>query len=125
MAAKSILVVDSSASIRQIVVFTLKNAGYSTTEASDGEAAWNLRSKNFDMIITDLSMPRMDGITMIKKFKELATASSKPMTKIIVLSSETSTEKKNAARTAGATIYMEKPFTPSKLVENVKKTIGN
>jgi two-component system, chemotaxis family, chemotaxis protein CheY len=120
--AKTILAVDDSASIRQMVVFTLKSSGYEATEAIDGiDGLEKAKSKTFDLILSDQNMPRMDGITMIKALRGMPQYKSVP---ILVLTTESSDTMKQQGRAAGATGWLVKPFDPQKLIEVVKKVIG-
>ncbi len=116
---KSVLTVDNSKTIRDMVGFTLKNAGYAVAEASDGTAGLALASQQkFDCIITDLNMPGMDGLALTKAIR--ATTSNRA-TPILLLTTEADPAKKTAGREAGATGWLVKPFNPDKLVETVKK----
>lgn len=118
----SILAVDDSASMRQMVAFTLKSAGYNVVEAVDGQDAWEkANGKTFDLVLTDQNMPRMDGIGLTRKLRETPSFKNTP---ILVLTTESSDQMKQAGRAAGATGWLVKPFDPQKLVEVVKKVIG-
>ncbi len=120
--AKSILTVDDSASIRQMVSFTLKSAGYDVTEAVDGQDGLDkAKSKSFDMIFTDQNMPRMDGLTLIKNLRNLPQYKTTP---VLMLTTESGDAMKAQGRAAGATGWLVKPFDPAKLLEVVKKVIG-
>lgn len=117
----SILTVDDSASMRQMVSFTLKSAGYQVVEAVDGQDAWEKAgSRSFDLVLTDQNMPRMDGLNLTKKLREMAQFKSTP---ILLLTTESSDQMKQAGRSAGATGWLVKPFDPIKLIEVVKKVI--
>jgi two-component system chemotaxis response regulator CheY len=119
--AKKILTVDDSASIRQMVSFTLKEAGYEVSEAFDGVDAVNKSLNNqFNLVITDLNMPNMDGITLIKKLRENPNYKFTP---IIMLTTESQETKKQEGKAAGATGWIVKPFTPEQLVAVVKKVL--
>jgi two-component system, chemotaxis family, chemotaxis protein CheY len=119
---KVVLTVDDSASIRQMVAFTLKSAGYEVVEAVDGEDGLNkAKSKNADLVLTDQNMPKMDGLTLIKSLRGLPQYRSAP---ILMLTTESSDAMKAAGRAAGATGWLVKPFDPQKLLEVVKKVIG-
>ena len=116
----SILAVDDSATMRQMVSFTLKNAGYQVVEAVDGQDAWEKAdSKDFALVLTDQNMPRMDGITLTKKLRENPKFKNTP---ILVLT-ESSDQMKQAGRSAGATGWLVKPFDPAKLIEVIQKVI--
>jgi len=119
---KVVLTVDDSASIRQMVAFTLKSAGYEVMEAVDGEdGLGKARGRNADLILTDQNMPRMDGLTLIKSLRGLPQYRAIP---ILMLTTESSDAMKSAGRAAGATGWLVKPFDPQKLLEVVKKVIG-
>ena len=120
--AKSILAIDDSASIRQMVNFTLKSSGYEVTEAVDGmDGLEKAKGKTFNLILTDQNMPRMDGLTLIKNLRALPQYKSVP---ILMLTTESSDAMKQQGRTVGATGWLVKPFDPQKLIEVVKKVIG-
>ncbi len=119
---KAILAVDDSASIRQMVSFTLKSAGYEVMEAIDGDDGLvKARGRSADLILTDQNMPKMDGLTLIKTLRGLPQYRSTP---ILMLTTESSDAMKSAGRAAGATGWLVKPFDPQKLQEVVKKVIG-
>ena len=120
--AKTVLAVDDSASIRQMVTFTLKSAGYQVLEAVDGEEGLaKARANAVNLVLTDQNMPKMDGLTLIKSLRTLPQYKSAP---ILVLTTEASDSMKAAGRSAGATGWLVKPFDPTKLLEVVKKVIG-
>lgn len=120
--AKTILAVDDSTSIRQMVAFTLKGAGYEVTEALDGEDGLNkAKSKAFNLVLTDQNMPKMDGITLIKSLRAMPQYKSVP---ILVLTTEAGDTMKSQGKAAGATGWLVKPFDPQKLMDVVKKVIG-
>src|ERR1700712_3003036 len=111
----SILAVDDSASMRQMVSFTLKSAGYNVVEAVDGQDAWEKAGgSSFDLVLTDQNMPRMDGISVTKKLRESPQFKATP---ILILTTESSVQMKMAGRSAGATGWLVKPFDPNKLLE--------
>jgi len=119
---KVVLTVDDSASIRQMVAFTLKSAGYEVVEAVDGEDGLNkAKSKSAHLVLTDQNMPKMDGLTLIKSLRGLPQYRSVP---ILMLTTESSDAMKAAGKAAGATGWLVKPFDPQKLLEVVKKVIG-
>ncbi|MBI5937718.1 MAG: response regulator [Betaproteobacteria bacterium] len=119
---KVVLTVDDSASIRQMVGFTLKSAGYEVVEAVDGEDGLNkAKAKAADLVLTDQNMPKMDGLTLIKTLRGLPQYRSTP---ILVLTTESSDAMKAAGKSAGATGWLVKPFDPQKLLDVVKKVIG-
>ncbi|MFO6423151.1 response regulator [Motilimonas sp. KMU-193] len=120
--SKNVLIVDDSASIRQMVEATLKSASYQVTLAKDGQEAFDLcKTNNFDFVLTDQNMPRMDGLTLIKSLRGLASYRTKP---IVVLTTEASEEMKAKGRAAGATGWMVKPFDPAKLLQVAAKVLG-
>ncbi|WP_137135019.1 response regulator [Rhizobium sp. FKY42] len=121
MAAK-ILTVDDSASIRLTTRVALSNAGYTITEAVDGmDGLSKMRSGQFDLIVTDLNMPQMDGLTMIRELRKLPAYMGVP---VIFLTTESDNELKSQAKAAGATGWLTKPFDPESLVKIVKKVLG-
>lgn len=118
----SILTADDSASMRRMVSFTLERAGYIVTEAVDGQDAWEKAAgRGFDLVLTDQNMPRMDGISLIRKLRERPQFRSTP---ILILTTESSDQMKQAGRSAGATGWLVKPFDPAKLIEVIRKVIG-
>ena len=117
----SILAVDDSASMRQMVTFTLKNAGYNVVEAVDGQDALEkANTRDFDLVLTDQNMPRMDGLGLTRKLRANPKFKSTP---ILILTTESSDEMKQAGRGAGATGWLVKPFDPVKLVEVIRKVV--
>lgn len=117
----SILAVDDSASMRQMVTFTLKSAGYSVVEAVDGQDALEKSGQHdFDLVLTDQNMPRMDGINLTKSLRNHPKFKATP---ILILTTESSDQMKQAGRDAGATGWLVKPFDPAKLIEVIKKVI--
>lgn len=117
----SILAVDDSASMRQMVSFTLKNAGFIVTEAVDGIDAWEKSLKqDYALVLTDQNMPRLDGIGLTRKLRENPNFKNIP---ILILTTESSDQMKQAGRAAGATGWLVKPFDPAKLVEVIRKVI--
>jgi two-component system chemotaxis response regulator CheY len=120
--SKHILVVDDSPSIRQMVQVTLKSASYQVTTADDGQAALDLcKRMQYDFVLTDQNMPRMDGLTLIKSLRSLSTYRSVP---IVVLTTEASDSMKAQGRAAGATGWMVKPFDPQKLLAVASKVLS-
>jgi two-component system, chemotaxis family, chemotaxis protein CheY len=119
---KVILTVDDSASIRQMVSFTLKNEGYTVVEAVDGvDGLAKLKENPVDMVLTDLHMPNMDGIELIKNVRADPKFKFIP---IIFLTTESQADKKQEGKSAGATGWIVKPFKPEQLVGVVKKILG-
>ena len=118
---KKVLVVDDSASMRQMVTFTLQSAGFETIEGANGvEALSVIGGQSIDLVITDLNMPEMDGITLIK---ELRCKPEFKFTPIVLLTTESQDAKKQEGRAAGATGWMVKPFNPEQLLTVVKKVV--
>ncbi|HQT79355.1 MAG: response regulator [Rhodospirillales bacterium 20-64-7] len=117
--SRRILTVDDSKTMRDMVAFTLRKAGYEISEAEDGKKALAvLATGSFDLIITDLNMPVMDGITLIKTVRTGARQRSIP---ILILTTEVDATKKAEGKAAGATGWLVKPFSPEKLVEVVQR----
>lgn len=120
--AKKILVVDDSAAIRQSVTFVLQQEGYEIVEASDGaEGLEIIKANPVDMVVSDVNMPNMDGITMVAKIREIADFKFIP---IIILTTESQNSKMDEGKAAGATGWIVKPFTSEKLLTVVKKLLG-
>lgn len=119
---KIIMTVDDSASVRQMVGFTLRDAGYEVLEASDGrDALAKLNGKTVHMVVTDLNMPNLDGIGLIRSLRGEAAYKFIP---IIMLTTESQIEKKQEGKAAGATGWIVKPFKPEQLLAVVKKVLG-
>jgi two-component system, chemotaxis family, chemotaxis protein CheY len=117
-----ILAVDDSASMRQMVEFTLKEAGHEVVVAEDGAAALKLaKGMTADLVITDINMPNMDGITLIRELRQLPAFKFTP---ILTLTTESTTDKKMEGKEAGATGWIVKPFNPEKLLATVNKVLG-
>lgn len=120
--AKTILTVDDSSSIRQMVSFTLKSAGYDIIEAVDGQDGLDkAKNRTVNLVLTDQNMPRMDGLTLIKTLRAMPAYKTVP---ILMLTTESSDAMKAQGRAVGATGWIVKPFDPQKLLEVVKKVIG-
>ncbi|MYM40775.1 MULTISPECIES: response regulator [Telluria group] len=120
--AKTILAVDDSSSLRQMVAFSLKAAGYQVVEAVDGQDGLDkAKQQTVDLVLTDQNMPRMDGLQLIKLLRELPAYQKTP---ILMLTTESSDEMKSKGRAAGANGWLVKPFDPQRLIEVVKKVIG-
>lgn len=118
---KTILIVDDSESIREVVTFTLKNAGYNVLVGNDGKQALAFfDGREIDLMITDLHMPNMDGIELIKQVRQLNDYANMP---ILFLTTESQTERKMEAKNAGATGWIIKPFVPEKLLKALVKVI--
>ncbi len=118
---KTALVVDDSTSMRQMVTFTLQSAGFETIEGANGvEALAKSDSQAIDIVITDLNMPEMDGISLIR---ELRAKPAFQYTPILLLTTESQDAKKQEGKAAGATGWMVKPFNPDQLMAIVKKVV--
>src|ERR1700691_6002816 len=117
--SKTILAVDDSASMREMVGVTLRAAGYEVIEASDGDEALEYaRGHAVDLVLTDVNMPRMDGITLVRELRQLDSYKYVPM---LVLTTEAGQDKKMAGKQAGATGWLVKPFDPEKLLATIAK----
>ena len=120
--SKIIMTVDDSSSIRQMVNFTLKQAGYQVVEAVDGrDALSKINGSGVHMVLTDLNMPNMDGLELIC---QLRANSSFKFIPIVMLTTESQVEKKQEGKAAGATGWIVKPFKPEQLLAVVKKVLG-
>jgi two-component system chemotaxis response regulator CheY len=118
----SILTVDDSASIRLTIRIALSSAGYTVTEAVDGaDGLMKAKGGRFDLIVTDLNMPNMNGLTMIEELRKLPAHMGVP---IIFLTTESDAALKARAKAAGATGWLTKPFDPESLVKIVRKVLG-
>ncbi len=119
--AKTILIVDDSKSIREVVRYTLENEGYNVLLGVDGkDALKHLDGQSIDLVITDLYMPDMDGIELIKNIRVIPDYERIP---ILLLTTESQTSKKMEAKEAGATGWIIKPFVPDKLISAIGKVI--
>jgi len=119
--AKTVLVVDDSASLRQVVSIALKGAGYEVLEGCDGKDALSkLTGQKVHLIISDVNMPNMDGITFVKEVKKLANYKFTP---IIMLTTESQEAKKAEGQEAGAKAWVVKPFKPETMLQAVSKLI--
>ncbi len=119
--AKTVLIVDDSVTMRQMVSFTLREAKFEVIEAENGQDALNkLKGPKVDLIVTDLNMPTMDGITFIRNVRTLASTKYVP---ILMLTTESQAEKKNEGKAAGATGWIVKPFDPPKLLAVISKVL--
>lgn len=119
--SKMALVVDDSTSMRQMVAFTLQQAGFSVIEGSDGkDALGKVNGKNVNLVVTDLNMPVMDGISLIKELRKLP---SFKFTPILMLTTESQDARKQEGKSAGATGWLVKPFNPDQLLQVVAKVV--
>lgn len=120
--SKTAITIDDSKTMRDMVSYTLKEAGFEVLEAEDGQAALNvINGQKFDVVITDLNMPNMDGIALIKALR------AKPeykFTPILMLTTESDDGKKVEGKAAGATGWIVKPFNPEKFIQVVNKVCG-
>ena len=120
--SKTIMTADDSASVRQMVAFTLKQNGYDVIEAVDGrDALTKLNTQKVDMLITDLNMPNLDGIGLIKGVRS---GSLNRLIPIVMLTTESHDSRKMEGKAAGATGWIIKPFKPEQLIGVVKKVLG-
>ncbi|WP_413061335.1 response regulator [Sphingomonas carotinifaciens] len=118
----SILTVDDSPSLRMAIRIALTGAGYRVTEAGDGvEGLAKAGAEKFDMIVTDLNMPNMDGLTMIRVLRAQPSQAGVP---IIFLTTESDADMKAQAKNAGATGWLVKPFVPDQLIKVARKVLG-
>jgi two-component system chemotaxis response regulator CheY len=116
-----ILAVDDSPSMRDMVRIALTAAGFEVTQASDGEEALDLARKTpFDLVLSDVNMPRMDGIALIRA---LRAESGYRHTPILMLTTESSTDRKREGKEAGATGWIVKPFDPEQLVATMNRVL--
>ena len=120
--SKTALIVDDSPTMRQMVAFTLTHAGFTVVEAEQGKDAVNkvAAAGKMDIVVTDLNMPEMDGITLIKELRKL---SAFKFTPILMLTTESALEKKQAGKEAGATGWLVKPFNPDTLLKTIAKVL--
>ena len=118
---QSILAVDDSASMRKMVSFTLTGAGFHVVEAVDGQDAFEKAQPHaIDLVLTDQNMPRLDGLGLTRKLREHPKFKTTP---ILILTTESSDQMKQAGRAAGATGWLVKPFDPGRLIEVIQKVI--
>ncbi len=117
-----ILAVDDSASMRNMVAFTLRGAGHEVQEAGDGKAALDAaKAGHFDLVLADVNMPLMDGITLTRELRALPSFAGVP---ILILTTESDTDKKMQGKAAGATGWLVKPFDPEQLLATVARVAG-
>ncbi len=118
---RRVLTVDDSESMRQMVSFTLTGAGYDVQEAVDGQDALiQAKTKHADIVLANLNMPRMDGISLVRELRKLP---GYRFTPILVLTSESGAARKAEAKAAGATGWLTKPFEPARLLATLKKVL--
>jgi len=119
--AKTVLIVDDSISVRQVVGMALRGAGYEVVEASDGhDALRKLDGRKIHLVISDVNMPQMDGLTLLRHIKALPAYKFTP---VIILTTETDAAKKQAGQQGGAKAWVVKPFRPDQLLAAVAKLI--
>jgi len=119
--AKTIMIVDDSASLRQVVAIALKSGGYDVLEACDGkDALAKMTGQKINLIISDVNMPNMDGITFVKQVKLLPNYKFTP---IIMLTTESQEGKKQEGQAAGAKAWVVKPFKPEQMLNAVSKLV--
>ena len=117
-----VLAVDDSASMRQMVAYTLTSAGYEVAEAEDGVAALKLaQQEKFRLVLADVNMPNMDGLTLVRNLRGLPEYRFTPM---LMLTTESTPEKKLEGKAAGATGWMVKPFNPEQLIATIQKVLS-
>ncbi len=117
----TILAVDDSPSMRKMVSFTLSGAGYKVVEAVDGmDALEKVEAEHVDLVLADQNMPRLDGIGLTRRLREHPRFKNTP---ILILTTESSDQMKQAGRAAGATGWLVKPFDPNRLIEVLQKVI--
>ncbi len=118
---RTALVVDDSVTIRQMVSYTLKQAGFAVLEAVDGQDALErLEGGRVDLIVTDLNMPRVDGIAFIRRLRGRASSKYTP---VLMLTTESQESKRQEGRAAGATAWIVKPFHPDRLLQVIGKVL--
>lgn len=119
---KRILAVDDSSSIREVVLLTLKMAGFEVAQAKDGvEALAMAQNAQYDLVLTDVNMPNMDGIELIRALRALPSYKSTP---ILTLTTEKELVRRHEGKAAGATGWIVKPFLPDKLVANLNRALS-
>ncbi|ODS23973.1 Fis family transcriptional regulator [Candidatus Endobugula sertula] len=117
-----VLVVDDSTSMRTMVTATLTSVGHQVKDAENGKAALDVaKSGAFDVVITDLNMPIMDGITLTRELRSIPKYTYTP---ILLLTTESSGDKKAAGKDAGATGWLVKPFNPERLLSTIDRVLG-
>lgn len=118
----TIMAVDDTATMRQMISFTLNSVGHEVVEASDGQEALQIaKTKKFDLVIADVNMPNMDGITLVKSLRSLPDYRFTP---ILILTTEFQDAKRQEGKNAGATGWIVKPFNPEQLINVISKVLG-
>ncbi len=122
MPMRSILTVDDSLSVRQVLAITLRGGGFEVIQAHDGQEALEIaRETPVDLVITDLYMPRMNGIRLVEALRALPAYASTPL---LLLTTDNSAAGRSAGRAAGATGWIGKPFNPARLLETVRQLLA-
>ena len=122
MSGARILAVDDSASMRQMVAFALRSAGWEVEEAEDGVIALEkAKGAKFNCVVADVNMPNMDGITLIRHLRQLPDYKFTPL---LMLTTEAGMDKKQEGKAAGATGWIVKPFDPDQLIVTIRKVMG-
>jgi two-component system chemotaxis response regulator CheY len=118
----TIMAVDDTATMRQMISFTLNSVGHEVVEASDGQEALHIaRTKKFDLVIIDVNMPNMDGITLVRSLRSLPDYRFTPL---LILTTEFQDAKRQEGKSAGATGWIVKPFNPEQLINVISKVLG-
>lgn len=118
----TILTVDDTSTMRQMISFTLSSVGHEVTQASDGQEALTIaQGRKFDLVICDVNMPNMDGIALVKSLRGLPEYKFTP---ILMLTTESQESKRQEGKSAGATGWIVKPFNPEQLINIVHKVLG-
>ena len=119
--SKTIMIVDDSATLRQVVVIALKGAGYDVLEAGDGKEALSLlNGRKINLVVSDVNMPNMDGLTFVAEMKKLPAYRFTP---VIMLTTEAGADKKSQGQAAGAKAWIVKPFQPQQMLAAVAKLV--
>ncbi|MBN1603063.1 MAG: response regulator [Chitinispirillaceae bacterium] len=121
MMGKKVLIADDSTSMRQMIEFTLSDAGYDVVQAVDGEDAYTKLTTDVKLVVTDLNMPKVTGIELIKKIR---IGSVNKFVPVIMLTTESENSIKEEGKKAGATAWIVKPFAPENLLDTIKKVMG-
>ncbi len=119
--SKTILAVDDSASMRQLVSYTLRTAGFTVIEACDGQDALDKLNSPVNLVLTDLNMPRLDGLALTRAIRA---STDHRYTPILLLTTESEPARKLEGKAAGATGWLVKPFQPEQLLATIKKVLG-
>ena len=118
----TILAVDDTESLRQMVSFTLQSSGHEVLQAADGEEGLSAaRELNFDLIITDVNMPEMDGIALIQQLRQLPQYRTTPL---LIMTTESGNDRQQQGKSAGATGWLLKPFSPQTLLDVVQRVLN-